>query len=166
MKKKLQSTKAENFEALVRRTSEMLPMLEKELALNLKEKQSLDNKVENINKQIVAIKKFLDVSGITTQVKRGRKKTNNIEKDIDGLKPATGKLLMNLIFETLEEHGPLHNKEILKFLYEKGYKVAGSNPVTNYFSHLSRDKRVVGTGKRGEYMVKTEDNQDNVAEVI
>ena len=174
VKKKSPATKTENFEVLVRKSSEMLPILEKELALKLREKQTLDNKIENINKQIVAIKRFLGVSGITEQVKRGRKRINNIEKDVDGFKPATGKLLMDLIFETLKEHGPLHNKEILKYLNEKGYKVAGSNPVTNYFSHLSRDKRVTGTGKRGEYMVK-EDNaqeqqeeskQDDIADAI
>ena len=167
-KQQLQSKtiKPQNFEVLVRKTTEMLPVLEKELAICMKEKLSLDSKIENINKQIIAIKKFLGVSGVTEQIKRGRKKNNNAEKDADGFKPATGKLLMNLIFEILTEHGPLHNKEILKFLYEKGYKVAGSNPVTNYFSHLSRDKRITGTGKRGEYMVNKEAIQEDIADAI
>ena len=153
----MQPKHTESFDFLVRKTSEMLPMLEKELEVNLKEKQKTDYKIDSISKQINAIKKFLGVSGQSTLQKRGRKRTLIFEKDCDGLTPTTGKQLMELIYQVLKEHGPLHNKEILNFLHDKGYKVAGSNPVTNYFSHLSREKRIIGTGKRGEYMI----NPDN-----
>lgn len=156
MKKGKQVKTIEGFDFIVKKTTEMLPLLEKELEAKLKEKQEVDTKIDNITKQITAIKKFLSVNGLNLPVKRGRKKTLTFEKDSDGLIAITGKNLMENIYLILKEHGPLHNKEILNYLKEKGYKVAGNNPVTNYFSHLSRDKRVVGTGIRGEYKIKTE----------
>lgn len=155
LKKPLHAVKTEGFDALVRKSTEMLPYLEKELEINMREKQKTDAKIESITKQITAIKKFLAVTGSTTQ-RRGRKKNITFEKDSDGLIPTTGKTLMELIYQILKEHGSLHNRDILNYLREKGYKVAGSNPVTNYFSHLSRDKRITGTGKRGEYMINPE----------
>ena len=158
LKKVKQNKGLEGFDFLVKKTNEMLPLLEKDLAANLREKQQIDEKIDNITKQIAALKKFLGVNGINPPAKRGRKSNLSFEKDSDGLTPITGKKLMENIYQILKEHGPLHNKEILNYLYEKGFKVAGSNPVTNYFSHLSRDKRITGTGRRGEYMATPDNN--------
>lgn len=90
-------------------------------------------------------------------VLEGRKpvtaKKTAFDKNLNQLR---GDALRNEVVEILEDSFPnaMHYREILNIILSKGYTIGGKTPALNLAAHLTKEKRIQRTDKRGIYILK------------